>query len=131
MRHRHKKVWTNRDRNIHMFLHRPRRSILTERNLQSEINDKKGIYKFQPPIDRSRKSHVAHLRQQQCHNNSVTTTVSQQQCHINRVTTTVSQQQGHNNSVTTTVSQQQCHNNSVTTTVSQQQCHNNRVTTQN
>jgi len=31
----------------------------------------------------------------------------------------VSQQQCHNNSVTTTVSQQQCHNNSVTTTVSQ------------
>jgi len=31
----------------------------------------------------------------------------------------VSQQQCHNNSVTTTVSQQQCHNNSVTTTMSQ------------
>jgi len=82
------------------------------------------------------------VSQQQCHNNSVTTTVSQQQCHNNSVTTTVSQalqQQCHNNCVTTTVSQQQvsqqqCHNNNVTTTVSQQQCHkfhNNSVTTKN
>jgi hypothetical protein len=77
------------------------------------------------------------VSQQQCHNNSVTTTVSQQQCHNNSVTsvtTTMSQQQCHNNCVTTTVSQQQCHNNNVTTTVSQQQCHkfhNNSVTTKN
>jgi len=35
-------------------------------------------------------------------------------------------QQCHNYSVTTTVSQQQCHNNSVTTTASQQQCHNSK-----
>ena len=66
------------------------------------------------------------VSQQQCHN-SVTTTVSQQQCHNSVTTTVsqVSQQQCRNNSdttsVTTTVSQQQCHN-SVATTVSQQQC---------
>ena len=53
--------------------------------------------------------------------------MSQQQCHNNSVATTVSQQPCHNNSVTTTVSQQQCHNNRVTTTVSQQPCHNSKL----
>ena len=46
-------------------------------------------------------------------------TTASQQCHNNSVTTTVSQQQRHNNSATTTVSQQQRHNNTVTTTLSQ------------
>ena len=59
---------------------------------------------------------------QQCHKNSVTTTLSQKQCN-NTVTTTLSQQQCHkkcqNNTVTTTVSQQQ----------SQQQCHNSKSVT--
>jgi len=45
--------------------------------------------------------------------------MSQQQCHNSSVTTTVSQQQCHNNSVTIAMSQQQCHNSSVTTTASQ------------
>jgi len=77
--------------------------------------------------------YIAHSRQQ-CHNNSVTTTLPQQHCHNSTVTTTVttalsqqqSQQHCHNNTVTKTLSQQHCYNNSVTTTLSQQHCHNSK-----
>ena len=71
-------------------------------------------------------NHIAHLRQQ-CHNNTVTTTVSQQHCHNNSVTTTLTASV---TTLTTTVSQhsqqhsqQQCHNNTHSNT------HNNSVTT--